>query len=371
MRLDLKTAVPVAGRLPEPGARVTAAIRLAFERVGVCYGTVTALEDVSLDVAAGEIVCLLGPSGSGKSTLLRVAAGIERPSAGRIVLDGVEVAGPGRFVDAEHRCVGMVFQDYALFPHLTVAANVAFGLRGRPRSEVERIVGGLLERVGLSRHARAYPHTLSGGERQRAALARALAPSPRVLLMDEPFSSLDGRLRDTVREETLDLLRETGTTTLLVTHDPGEAMRVADRIALLDQGRLVQCGSSAEIYARPATVQAARVFSDVNEIGGTCRDGRVQTPLGVFEAPGLADGALASVCIRPEHLRLSRTPTGLAAHVVRAACLGEVDHLVLRVPGLDTRLVVRAFGRTGLAAGDTAYVELPALAAAVVPRGEG
>lgn len=364
MRLDLNTAAAVAER-----PLAAAATRVALDRVGLRYGAIPALSAVSLDVAEGEIVGLLGPSGSGKSTLLRLVAGIERPSEGRVLIDGVEVAGPARFVEPEARRVGMVFQDYALFPHLTVAANVAFGLRGRPRAEVDRIVTGLLGRVGLARYASAHPHTLSGGERQRVALARALAPAPRVLLMDEPFSSLDGRLRDQVREETLDLLRETATTTIFVTHDPDEAMRAADRIALLHEGRLVQCGAAEELYTRPSTLFAARFFSDVNELDGTCRQGRVETPLGVFAAPALADGAPARVCIRPEHLRLASGPSGLAARVVRTAFLGEIDHLVLAVPGLDTRLTLRAFGRTGVEAEDVVYLDLPVRDGFVVARG--
>ena len=148
----------------------------------------------------------------------------------------------------------MVFQDYALFPHLTVAANVAFGVTGR-RSEVVGAAQALLDRVDLTRYARSYPHMLSGGERQRVALARALAPRPQMLLMDEPFSSLDGRLRDQVREDTLDLLRESGTTTVIVTHEPDEALRIADRIVILDKGRLVECGTPEALYSRPSTIE--------------------------------------------------------------------------------------------------------------------
>jgi iron(III) transport system ATP-binding protein len=357
--LSIATAEPALA----PTAAAIGATAVALEGVSHRYGRFLALDRVSLTVGAGEIMCLLGPSGSGKSTLLRLVAGIERPSAGRIVLDGVEVAGPqapGGFVEPERRRAGLVFQDYALFPHLTVAENIAFGLRGRPRPEIDRIVAAMLDRVELARHAASYPHTLSGGERQRIALARALAPSPRVLLMDEPFSSLDSRLRDHVRELTLDLLHETRTTTIVVTHDPCEAMRIADRIALLRDGRLVQCGSADELYTRPATVFAARVFSDINEFPGTCHHGRVETPIGSFAAPQFADQSPATVCIRPQHLRIAEGPGGIRARVVRSEFLGEADHLVLAVPGVAAPVTLRAFGRTRLERGDTAYLDVQA-----------
>jgi len=317
-----------------------------------------ALDRVSIEVGVGEVVCLLGPSGSGKSTLLRLIAGIERPSAGRIVIDGVDVADPLRFVEPEARRVGMVFQDFALFPHLTIEDNIAFGLRKSRPSDVRALVAAALDRFGLTRHARSYPHQLSGGERQRVALARALAPGPRMLLMDEPFSSLDDRLRDSVRQHTVDLLRESATTTVIVTHDPDEAMRVADRIALLQSGRLVQCGTPAELYARPASLFAARFFSDVNELQGTCRHGCVETPLGCFPAPHLADSTVASVCIRPQHLRIATRPTPISARVLRTAFLGEVDHLSLAVHGVDAPLTLRAFGRTAVEPEDTVFLHV-------------
>jgi iron(III) transport system ATP-binding protein len=331
---------------------------VSVEAVSVRYGALLALDQVSLTVGDGEILCLLGPSGSGKSSLLRVIAGVERPAQGRVLLNGSEVAGPNAFVHPENRRVGMVFQDYALFPHLTVAANVAFGLRGRARAESDRVVAAMLERVGLSKYATSYPHMLSGGERQRVALARALAPSPRVLLMDEPFSSLDGQLRDQVRQQTLALLRETGTTTIIVTHDPEEAMRIADRVALLCRGRIVQCGGAADLYARPATPFVARTFGDVNEFRGTCFNGRITTALGTFPAPGLPDNSCASVCIRPQHVRVAAHARGIHAHVVRKACLGEIDHVVLAVNGCDRLVNLRAFGRTQLEPADRVFLDV-------------
>lgn len=353
---------PLAGHSP---AGVT------IERVSVTFGDVLALDDVSLEVQAGEVLCLLGPSGSGKSTLLRIVAGITRPSRGRIVIEGIEVDGAAGSVEPEARHVGMVFQDYALFPHLTVAANVAFGLRSRSRADVGRTVGTLLDRVGLTHCADRYPHMLSGGERQRVALARALAPNPRVLLMDEPFSSLDDRLRDRVRQETVGLLRDTRTTTIIVTHDPNEAVSVGDRIALLRRGRLLQCGSAEDLYARPTTVFAARFFGDVNELTGTCRGRRVDTPLGSFAAPHLPEHAVAHVCIRPEHLRIVRSPTGIPAEVLTSEFLGEIDRLTLRVAGLAEPVSLRMFGRARLVPGTPVHLEVESSSVIVVPDDEG
>lgn len=333
---------------------------LAIEQVSARFGAVTALDGVSIAVARGEILCLLGPSGSGKSTLLRLVAGIERPQSGCIVIDGVTVAGPDAFAEPEARRVGLVFQDYALFPHLTVSANVAFGARGRPAA-----VAALLARLGLERLAGSYPHMLSGGERQRVALARALVPEPRVLLMDEPFSSLDSRLRDDVRRHTLELLREQGTTTIIVTHDPDEALRIADRIALLEAGRLVQIGTPEAVYGAPQTLFAARFFGDVAALPGVCRDGRCETALGGFAAPGLASGTQAVACIRSEHLAIAATPTAIAGRVVGVEFCGDTDRLLLAVDGLDNPVslsvprepgAARESGR--LMAGATVHIEI-------------
>jgi iron(III) transport system ATP-binding protein len=343
---------------------------LALHDLTLRYGAVPALTGVNLSVRRGEVACLVGPSGSGKSSLLRLIAGIEHPSSGRVVIDDVEVAGPGTFVEPERRRVGMVFQDYALFPHLSVEANVAFGLGSWRRADAARAVREMLDRVDLTRHAAAYPHMLSGGERQRVALARALAPKPRVLLMDEPFSSLDGRLRDRVRLETLELLRDTGITSVIVTHDPREAVRIADRVALLRGGRLVQHGTPEDLYSRPATRFAAGFFSDINELRGVCRNGRIDTPLGSFAAPHLAENAPCSVCIRPQHLRIAGCPTGICGQVLRSEFLGESDHVVLSVPGVPTPLTVRTAGGARFAPGDAAYIEVEASDVLVVTHDE-
>ena len=344
---------------------------VAVEDVALRFGSCVALDAVSLEVETGEILCLLGPSGSGKSSLLRVVAGIERPSGGRVRIAGTDVTAPGVFVEPEQRRVGMVFQDFALFPHLTVAANVAFGLARRSRAEVDRTVGALLERLGLTRYATSYPHMLSGGERQRVALARALAPEPRVLLMDEPFSSLDDRLRDRVRQETIAVLRETGTTTIVVTHDPGEAMRIADRIALMRAGRLLQVGSAEDMYARPATAFAARFLSDVNEFAGACSRGLVDTALGRFPAPHMPDEAPVRVCIRPQHILIAAGSTGIRARVVASEFLGHTERVTLDVPGANAPVSLHRSGRVRLVAGDSVFLDVDASGVVVVPDDAG
>jgi len=315
---------------------------LILKDVSVRFGNTLVLDSVSLEVVRGEVVCLLGPSGAGKSTLLRVVAGIESPASGQVIMDGISVSDPRAFVEPENRHVGMVFQDYALFPHLTVAANITFGLRkDRHDGNDRQNVRSLLARLGIERLAESYPHMLSGGECQRVALARAMAPKPRILLMDEPFSSLDSRLRDDVRRHALDFVRESGTTTVIVTHDPDEALRIGDRIALLDAGRLVQFGPPEELYSRPNTLVAARFFSDVAALPGTCQNGRLETPLGSFPASSFATGAHAIACVRPQHWHLASLPTSISARVVSSEFCGESRCLLVNVVGLETPVLLR------------------------------
>jgi len=261
------------------------------------------LDDASFSVAAGQVVCLLGPSGCGKSTTLRLIAGVDRQDAGTVRIDGRTVAGEGVALPPEGRSVGLMFQDFALFPHLSVAANVGFGLTGG-KAERSARVAELLARIGLSDKATAYPHELSGGEAQRVALARAVAPRPRVMLMDEPFSGLDERLKDDIRDHTLAVLKEEGTAVLLVTHEPDEAMRMADEILLMREGRIVQRGTPYQIYTAPVDRAAAAFFSDINVISGVVHNAATDTPWGRFLAPGHAEGAEVEIVIRPQHLRI-------------------------------------------------------------------
>ncbi|MEQ9259065.1 MAG: ABC transporter ATP-binding protein [Roseovarius sp.] len=261
------------------------------------------VDDVSLKVQPGQVTCLLGPSGCGKSTTLRMIAGVEMQDSGEIWVDGRLICDTVYRLPPEERHIGLMFQDFALFPHLNVADNVGFGLAGG-KPEKARRVGELLERVGLAGYERAYPHELSGGEQQRVALSRALAPRPSIMLMDEPFSGLDNRLRDGIRDETIDILREAGTAVLLVTHEPDEAMRMADTIALMRKGRIVQEGAPYNIYNAPADKDAVAFFSDINVIRGRVQGSLVQTPFGQFLAPGAHEGHEVEIVIRPQHVKL-------------------------------------------------------------------
>jgi iron(III) transport system ATP-binding protein len=277
------------------------------------FGGRAVVSDVTLALEPGQVTCLLGPSGCGKSTTLRILAGVERQDEGRVTVEGHVVSGAGLHLPPEERSIGLMFQDFALFPHLTVAGNVAFGLTG-PKEARRARAAELLERVSLAGFGPKFPHELSGGEQQRVALVRALAPRPRILLMDEPFSGLDERLRDGIRDATLDLLKEEGTSVLLVTHEPGEAMRMADEILLMRSGRIVQRGAPYNIYNRPVDARAAAFFSDVNVIRGRVSGALTETPFGRFLAPGVADGAEVEIIIRPQHLRIDFDRDGHGPH---------------------------------------------------------
>jgi iron(III) transport system ATP-binding protein len=283
---------------------------LSLTNVEHAYGEAVALQGVTLDVTKEEILCLLGPSGCGKTTILRLAAGLEMPRRGSVWVGDRLVAGDGVFVPPEKRDIGLLFQDYALFPHLTVADNIAFGIRGQPASEQARRVDELLERTHLTDRRQAYPHMLSGGEQQRVALARALAPGPRVLLLDEPFSGLDTQLRQRVRDETLHVLKEVGATVVLVTHDPEEALFMADRIALMRAGRIVQVGEPADLYFRPADAFTAEFFGEINRIPSYVAGSVVASPFGPVPAGGIGDGTPVLCLIRSEALRLHTQPAG-------------------------------------------------------------
>ena len=330
--------------------------RLEIRNLTRRYEGRTVVQDVSLRVAPGQVTCLLGPSGCGKSTTLRMIAGVEMQDSGEIWVDGALLCDTSFRVPPERRQIGLMFQDFALFPHLRVAENVAFGLSGDKAAKRKR-VAELLERVGLARYETAFPHELSGGEQQRVALARALAPRPKIMLMDEPFSGLDNRLRDGIRDQTLDILREEGTGVLLVTHEPEEAMRMADEIALMRDGRIVQQGAPYNIFNAPVDRDAVAFFSDINVIRGKVYGALTQTAFGQFLTPGVPDGSEVEIVIRPQHMKIDfdragRGPdptiemgTAVRGEVARARFMGseslvefrtEHDDKVLRatVPGV-------------------------------------
>ena len=267
------------------------------------YGSAVAVDAISLKIPAGTYCCLLGPSGCGKTSTLRMIAGVDMQDAGRILVDGKLICDTHFRVPPERRAIGLMFQDFALFPHLSVADNIGFGL---PRNAPDRNarIDALLERVSLTGFGAKFPHELSGGEQQRVALVRALAPRPRILLMDEPFSGLDERLRDGIRDDTLALLKEEGTAVLLVTHEPHEAMRMADEILLMRAGRIVQNGAPYNLYNAPIDRAAAAFFSDINVLHGRVEGALTATPFGEFLTPGLADGTEVDIVIRPQHLKI-------------------------------------------------------------------
>jgi iron(III) transport system ATP-binding protein len=300
------------------------------------FGDVTAVDAVDLDVRLGEFLAVLGPSGCGKTTLLRLVAGFERPDGGGIEIDGRAVAGPRRNLAPEERRIGMVFQESALFPHLDVAGNIAFGLGRRGR---EGRVAELVALVGLAGLQRRMPHELSGGQQQRVALARALAPHPALILLDEPFSGLDATLRAQLRVDVREILRSAGATALFVTHDQAEALEISDRVAVMRGGRIEQVSTPDELYLRPANRFVAGFVGEANLLPGEVRHGEVQTLVGRFRAPGgtLADGARAEVLLRPEQLhmlaveRLDSAPRPEAVlTVVRRVFHGSEVHHVLR-----------------------------------------
>jgi iron(III) transport system ATP-binding protein len=286
------------------------AVSVSIDGLRKAYGSRGVLDGVSLEAAAGSLTAILGASGSGKTTLLRLIAGFERADAGTIALGGELVEGPRVHVPPERRRIGYVPQEGALFPHLTVAGNVGFALRAgrRSRGEIDRRVVELLELVGLSGFERQLPHQLSGGERQRVALARALAAGPALVLLDEPFSSLDVELRTSMRREVVGVLQAAGATAILVTHDQDEALSVADRVAVLQHGRIVQCDEPTVLYTRPVNGEVARFVGHGNLLLGRLEHGVVRSVLGEISvelAVPVDQPCAVGVLVRPEQIDLS------------------------------------------------------------------
>ncbi len=350
---------------------------LELEGVTKSYGPVVAVRDLELRATAGELITLIGPSGCGKSTLLRVVAGLERPDAGTVRIDEQVVAGPRDWSPPERRRVGMVFQDHALFPHLDVTRNIAFGLDGMPRSRRRERVDEVLGLARLGHLARRYPHELSGGEQQRVALARALAPAPAVVLLDEPFSSLDETLRGQVRADTVALLRTTGTTALLVTHDQTEALSVGDRVVVMNEGRIDQAAGPVEVFEQPATRFVASFMGEAVFLPAHVHDALLTSEIGlVSTVPGWTGTDVdVEVVLRPHEVALAPSPEGsgvvcgleyhgaFVLHSVRLPSGSLVQswqpHSVRHPPGTRVAVSVVAGVRPTLLVGDRAMTEPP------------
>lgn len=360
----MTAALRTVERVEDPDLDVGApAVRLrGLRRVYPARPPVAALDGVDLDIPHGQITSILGPSGSGKTTLLRAIAGTERLDAGTIEIHGRTVEGAGLHVPPERRRVGLVPQDGALFPHLDVGRNVAFGLHRLPRSERRERVEEMLELVGLAGYERRRPHELSGGQQQRVALARALAPAPDIVLLDEPFGALDAALRVSVRTEVVDLLRAQGATAVLVTHDQDEALSVADLVAVMRDGRIVGAGGPTELYRRPPSLWVAGFLGDAVVLDGELRDGDPPTvtcalgtlPVAVTDAP---DRGPAQVCCRPEQIRLAGRPSPLEGIVRRLRFSGPELIAELEVEGV--RIVARwSSTEVGVTEGDRVGLEV-------------
>jgi len=294
-----------------------------------------AVDGLSLTVAEGEILALLGPSGCGKTTTLRLIAGFEVPDAGTVAIRGAIVAGPGRMVAPEDRGIGIVFQDYALFPHLTVADTVAFGLQGLPRPARRERVAQILEMVDLADLERRYPHELSGGQQQRVAVARALAPAPALLLLDEPFSNLDADLRAQMRDEVEKVLRDTGTTAIFVTHDQEEAFTLADRVGVLNRGRIEQIAAPEDVYHHPATRFVAEFVGAADFLSGEVTSAGIVTEIGVFDnVDRLEPGERVQVMVRPDDITFVPQWDG-AGVLTRRYFRGSETLYCIRLPSGD------------------------------------
>ena len=340
---------------------VTLANVLTIQKLSKKFGERFAVNQASWSAQSGQIICLLGHSGCGKTTMLRLIAGLETPTEGSIQLERKVLWDPYQQVQAEERNIGFVFQDYALFPHLSVLENVMFGLKKIPKHERQSIAENALKHVSMSHHIHSYPHTLSGGEQQRVALARALAPKPHVLLMDEPFSNLDHRLRDQIRQSTIEILKQTSTTTIIVTHDPEEALQIADQIILMHQGKIIQSGTPKQLYFQPKTLFAARYFSDLNEIKTQIQDQQLHTIFGNIAIPKhLTSNNEIRCYFRPHQLRVNRikTENSLAAKIISSNFLGYSQLLKLKIEAEDKVLSAYVEYSQHYDQADTVYLSL-------------
>jgi putative spermidine/putrescine transport system ATP-binding protein len=351
--------------------RGTAGTSVLLQNLSRSFGATRALDGLSLEIAPGELVALLGPSGCGKTTALRIVAGFETADTGSVIVDGKDISS----VPAAKRDMGMVFQSYSLFPNMNAADNVAFGLRMRKMGTAQRRqrAGKLLDMVGLAEQARQYPHQLSGGQQQRVALARALAIEPRVLLLDEPLSALDAKVRLQLREQIRTLQQRLGTTTLFVTHDQEEALSMADRVGVMRQGKLEQIAVPAELYDHPATAFVAEFVGVMNRIPAELQDNAMVSCLSCavpVKGDSVSDpsGGAVDVLVRPEGLSMEVAEHGNGI-VTTKTFLGSVTRVGVLLSGDVTVQIDKPSAEAAaLAAGTSVSVSLPAEPVLIAPR---
>ncbi len=336
---------------------------LELRQVSLVYGKTRVVDSIDLSIGENELVCLLGPSGCGKTSTLRIASGVERQTSGAVFFQGREISGPKHHAPPEARQIGLMFQDFALFPHMSVLANVGFGLKALDRAARRERSMAALERMGMAHLAEAYPHMLSGGEQQRVALCRALAPDPKIMLMDEPFSGLDRGLRNAVRDETRQMLASAGASGLLVTHDAEEAMGIADRIVLMRKGKFVQIGSPREIYDHPVDLESAELFSEINKLEGIIEGGSLMSEIGSFDVNGAQPRAKADIALRYSDFRLqepSDKPSYQFKVTIRSVrFLGRDCQIEFQGPNGGQILRARLPDNASLAAGEHTELYFP------------
>ncbi len=340
-------------------AGVSFASTISFDKVDVILGGKKILNQLDLTLLRGEIVCLLGESGSGKSTILRIIAGIQQINSGTVAINKTVVSDANYSLEPQKRGVGLMFQDFALFPHLTLLENVAFGLSNLKETEKYRQANAALLRVGLSGRENDYPHMLSGGQQQRLALARTIAPRPGVIMLDEPFSGLDSKMRETVRAETLAVLREINATTIIVTHDPEEAMLLGDKIILLRNGQVIQNDSSINVYHHPIDIEVARFLSPVSEITGMVKNGQVQTPLGAIKTQKKADGQKVIIAIRPvDAIEMYDKKPGTRGRLISKREALGVDIYEVQVEHMEQLISVRQRSNPNFLVGSDVFLRI-------------
>lgn len=331
---------------------------IRLQQVNKRYGQTHAVIDLDLTLPKSAITVLLGRSGCGKTTTLRLIAGLEKPDSGDIWIGKQQVSGGSVWLSATKRQIGMVFQDYALFPHLTVAQNIEFGVSKLSDQARKEHTATLLDLVGLMGIEARYPHQLSGGQQQRVALARALAPSPKVILLDEPFSNLDASLRQTMREEVRRILHEAEVTTVFVTHDQEEALRLADELVVMEEGRLLQSGAPEQVYRYPTSLSVAQFLAKVNVLSGEAKDGIVETALGRLPLHNAKQTGLVDVVLHPESITVTSNPQS-EIKVENVSYFGFHQLVTLRLAN-DKMVQARAWSHTKIDAGEGVDVKVEA-----------